>query len=75
MLLTLSNTVRNAIIGEDNSVTWVLVGALALMIDNYLPVRFIFKRRRLDQLLEGRPTTLTEGGRVQQGGLAKELLT
>jgi uncharacterized membrane protein YcaP (DUF421 family) len=61
-LLTLSNTMRNAIIGENNSVTGVLIGAAALMAANYLLVRFIFKRRRLDQSLEGRPTTIIEGG-------------
>jgi len=75
VLLTLSNTVQNAIIGDDNSVTGGMIGALALMGGNYLLVRFIFKHRRLDQLLEGRPTTLIEGGRIQQDGLAKELLT
>jgi uncharacterized membrane protein YcaP (DUF421 family) len=75
VLLTPSNTVQNAIIGEDNSVTGDLIGAIALMTANYLLVRFIFKHRRLDQLLAGRPTTIIEGGRIRQGGLAKDLLT
>jgi uncharacterized membrane protein YcaP (DUF421 family) len=75
VLLSLSNTVQNAIIGDDNSVTGGLIGATALVAANYLVVRFIFKHRRLDQLLEGRPTTLIEGGRIRQDGLAKELLT
>jgi uncharacterized membrane protein YcaP (DUF421 family) len=75
VLLTLSNTVQNAIIGDDNSVTGGLIGAVALMAANYLLVRFVFKHRRLDQLLEGSPTTLIEGGRIREGGLAKELLT
>jgi len=75
VLLTLSNTVQNAIIGDDNTVTGGLIGALTLTAANYLLVRFIFKHRRLDQLLEGTPTTLIEGGRVRKDGLAKELLT
>lgn len=75
VLLTLSNTVQNAIIGDDSSVTGGLIGAVALMAANYLLVRFIFKHRRLDQLLEGRPTTLISDGRIRQDGLAKELLT
>jgi uncharacterized membrane protein YcaP (DUF421 family) len=75
VLLTISNTVQNAIIGEDNSVTGGLIGAIALMGVNYLLVRFIFKHRRLDQVLEGKPTTLIEGGKVRPEGLAKELLT
>ncbi|HEX5080879.1 MAG TPA: YetF domain-containing protein [Blastocatellia bacterium] len=75
VLLSLSNTVQNAIIGDDNSVTGGLIGAMTLMGANYLLVRFIFKHRRLDQFLEGQPTTLIEGGVIRQGGLAKELLT
>ncbi|HKQ76306.1 MAG TPA: YetF domain-containing protein [Blastocatellia bacterium] len=75
VLLSLANTVQNAIIGDDNSVTGGLIGAFALLAANYLVVRFIFKHRRLDQFLEGEPTTLIERGRIRQDGLAKELLT
>src|SRR4030088_1129669 len=45
VLLTLSNTVQNAIIGEDNSVTGGLIGAAALLAVNYLVVRFLFRHR------------------------------
>jgi uncharacterized membrane protein YcaP (DUF421 family) len=75
VLLTLSNTVQNAIIGDDNTVSGGLIGALTLLATNYLVVRFIFKHRRLDQLIEGKPTTLIENGRMCKEGLAKELLT
>jgi uncharacterized membrane protein YcaP (DUF421 family) len=75
VLLTLSNTVQNAIIGNDNSVSGGIIGALTLLATNYLVVRFIFKHRRLDQLVEGSPTTLVENGKVDQRALAKELLT
>jgi uncharacterized membrane protein YcaP (DUF421 family) len=75
VLLTLSNTVQNAIIGDDNTVTGGLIGALTLLATNYLVVRFIFKHRRLDQLIEGKPTTLIENGSLCKEGLAKELLT
>src|ERR671932_551839 len=56
VLLTLSNTVQNAIIGSDNSVTGGLIGASTLLVVNYVVVRFLFKHRRLDQLIEGNPT-------------------
>lgn len=75
VLLSLSNTVQNAIIGNDNSVTGGLIGAFSLLGINYLVVRFVFKHRRLDQVLEGTPTVLLEDGRVRRKGLAKELLT
>ena len=75
VLLSLSNTVQNAMIGNDNSVTGGLVGAFSLMAVNYLVVRFLFKHRRLDQVVEGKPTVLIQGGRVLRRALAKELLT
>src|SRR6266700_7086077 len=55
VLLTLSNTVQNAIIGEDNSVTGGMIGASTLLAINYGVVRFIFKHRRLYQMIEGSP--------------------
>jgi uncharacterized membrane protein YcaP (DUF421 family) len=75
VLLSLSNTVQNAIIGNDNSLTGGLIGAVALMGVNYLVVRFLFKHRRLDQLFEGKPTLLIEDGKILKQGLARELLT
>ncbi len=75
VLLSLSNTVQNAIIGEDNSVTGGLIGAATLLTINYLVVRFLFKHRRLDQVLEGKPTVLIERGKINLEGLAKELLS
>jgi uncharacterized membrane protein YcaP (DUF421 family) len=75
VLLSLSNTVQNAIIGNDNSLSGGLIGALALLAINYLVVRFLFKHRRLDEILEGDPTVLVDRGVVKNDALAKELLT
>jgi len=75
VLLSLSNTVQNAIIGNDNSVTGGLIGALSLLAFNYLVVRYLFKHRRIDQIIEGSPTVLVDKGKVQRHGLARELLT
>jgi uncharacterized membrane protein YcaP (DUF421 family) len=75
VLLSLSNTVQNAIIGDDNSVTGGVIGSLALLGTNYLVVRFLFQHRRLDQIFEGSPTVLIEKGSVKEKALASELLT
>ncbi len=75
VLLTLSNTVQNAIIGDDNSVSGGLVGATALLAINYLTVRFLYKHRKLDQLVEGKADVLIEGGRVRTQQLGNELIT
>jgi uncharacterized membrane protein YcaP (DUF421 family) len=75
VLLSLSNTVQNAIIGNDNSLTGGLVGAFTLLAMNYVVVRFLFRHRRLDQVFEGRPVVLIEEGKIIKRALAKELLT
>src|SRR3954447_14988520 len=75
VLLSLSNTVQNAIIGNDNSLTGGMVGAVALRGVNYLVVRFLFRHRRLDQIFEGKPTILIEDGKIERKALASELLT
>src|SRR5579863_10089215 len=75
VLLSISNTVQNAIIGDDNSVTGGLIGAFALFAVNYLVLRFLFKHRRLDEILEGTPSKLIDCGELQRGELAKELMT
>ena len=51
VLLSLSNTVQNAIIGNDNSVTGGLLGAFSLLLTNYLVVRFLFRHRLFDSHL------------------------
>jgi uncharacterized membrane protein YcaP (DUF421 family) len=75
VLLSLSNTVQNAIIGNDNSLTGGLIGAFTLLAMNYAVIRFLFRHRRLDQLFEGKPTVLVDDGKIMKHALAKELLT
>src|SRR5213080_3993904 len=58
VLLTLSNTVQNAIIGEDNSVTGGLIGAATLLIVNHFVVRYLYGHQRIDRLVEGDPDIL-----------------
>jgi uncharacterized membrane protein YcaP (DUF421 family) len=75
VLLSLSNTVQNAIIGDDNSVSGGIIGAFTLLFVNYVVVRFLFGHRRLDQIVEGKSTVLVKEGRVCKDQLAKELIT
>jgi uncharacterized membrane protein YcaP (DUF421 family) len=75
VLLTLSNTVQNAIIGNDNSVTGGIIGAASLLAVNYLVVRFLYDHRKLDQLVEGSPDVLIENGKVHEQKLKRELIT
>jgi uncharacterized membrane protein YcaP (DUF421 family) len=75
VLLTLSNTVQNAIIGDDNSVSGGLIGATSLLLINYLVVRFLYDHSKLEQIVEGHSDVLIEGGKVRAERLKKELIT
>ena len=75
VLLTLSNTVQNAIIGDDNSVTGGIIGATSLLAINYLVVRFLYDHRKIDQIVEGRADILVEDGKVHEHKLKRELIT
>ena len=63
VLLSLSNTVQNAIIGEDNSVTGGIIGAFGLLAANWVVVRALYSAPKLNRMLEGRATTLVRDGR------------
>jgi len=75
VLLSLSNTVQNAIIGDDNSVTGGIIGAFSLMAINWLVVRVLFRSRRLTRALEGRATVLVRDGQIDQKALERESLS
>jgi len=75
VLLSLSNTVQNAIIGDDNSVTGGIIGAFGLLAVNWLVVRALFRSPHLTRALEGRSTVLIRNGQVDKRALARESLT
>jgi uncharacterized membrane protein YcaP (DUF421 family) len=75
VLLTLSNAVQNAIIGDDNSVTGGVIGAATLLIVNHFVVRYLYGHDRLERLVEGDPDVLIDDGVVQLDRLKKELIT
>jgi|HubBroStandDraft_3_1064219.scaffolds.fasta_scaffold151912_2 uncharacterized membrane protein YcaP (DUF421 family) len=75
VLLTLSNTVQNAIIGDDNSVTGGLIGAATLLFVNYVFVRFLYSHRKIDEAIEGRSDLLIQNGKVLMDQCKKELIT
>jgi uncharacterized membrane protein YcaP (DUF421 family) len=75
VLLTLSNTVQNAIIGDDNSVTGGVIGASTLLAINYMVVRFLYRHERWEQVIEGKCDLLIEDGKIIDEHLKRELIT
>jgi uncharacterized membrane protein YcaP (DUF421 family) len=75
VLLTLSNTVQNSIIGNDNSVSGGIVGVLSLLTINWLLTRVLFKVPKLNKALESDPTVLIRQGQVDWDAMKREALT
>jgi uncharacterized membrane protein YcaP (DUF421 family) len=75
VLLTLSNTVQNAIIGNDNSITGGLIGASTLLGLNYIVVRLVHRSKKLQHLVEGRRDVLIKNGHLRKDHLDRELIT
>jgi uncharacterized membrane protein YcaP (DUF421 family) len=75
VLLSLSNTVQNAIIGDDNSVSGGIIGAVGLLAINWLVVRMLYGAPRLKRAFEGRSTVLVSDGKIDRRAMQHERLT
>ena len=75
MLLLLSNTVQNAIIGNDNSLAGGVLGATALLIINWIVVRYLYTHPTVARWLEGDADMLIEDGELNDARLKRELIT
>lgn len=75
VLLTLSNTVQNAIIGDDTSLSGGVVGALTLLGLNYGIVFLKFSNKKIEAFIEGSPLTIVSDGKIDKKALKRELLT
>ncbi len=75
VLLSLSNTVQNAIIGDDNTVTGGVIGAFSLLTVNWVVTRALFRAPKLTGAIEGDETVLIRNGVVDWEAMKKEALT
>ena len=75
VLLSLSNTVQNAMIGDDNSVSGGVIGAFSLLAINWLVTLVLFRAPKLEKVVEGTETVLIRRGKVDWEAMKKEALT
>ncbi len=75
VLLILSNTVQNAIIGNDTSLYGGLLGAIVLLGTNWVVVHFLFRHPALEQIFEGEPAVLVRDGHMLPEACAREQIT
>jgi len=75
VLLSLSNTVQNAMIGDDNSVSGGVVGAFSLLAINWVLAWVIYRAPKVTGVLAGHPATLVTDGVLDEAELKKQSLT
>jgi uncharacterized membrane protein YcaP (DUF421 family) len=74
VLLTISNTVQNAIIGNDNSLLGGLIGGGTLLLVNWIVVRAIHQSKKVENMMEGKETRLIDNGEILNEVLKKEAI-
>jgi len=75
VLLTLSNILQNAMIGNDTSLLGGLVGASMLLTANLGLAYAVFRSRSFQRFVTGEPRILIRDGVVQKQALAGQRLT
>jgi uncharacterized membrane protein YcaP (DUF421 family) len=75
VLFILSNTVQNAIIGNDNSVTGGLLGALVLLVLDFVVDRFLYENPKWEERLEGKEVYLIRDGMVDRTEMMRQTIT
>jgi uncharacterized membrane protein YcaP (DUF421 family) len=75
LLLVLSTSVQNSIIGNDASLPGGLLSAGTLVGLNYAMGVLTFKNRKVEELIEGRPQILIHDGKLSEDVMASARLT
>jgi uncharacterized membrane protein YcaP (DUF421 family) len=75
VLLTLSNILQNAMIGNDNSLAGGVLGAAVLLSANLALAHVVFRSRNVERVVEGAPSVLVSDGKLQPGAMKKFLIT
>jgi uncharacterized membrane protein YcaP (DUF421 family) len=75
VLLLLSNTVQNAIIGNDNSLAGGLIGAAVLFLINDQLVRYSYRNPKVRRAIEGHAEEVIRDGRFLRRALERNFIT
>ena len=75
VLLSLSNTVQNAMIGDDNSVSGGVVGAFSLLAINWVLAWVLYRAPKATKVLSGEPATLVHDGVVDEAEMKRQSLS
>jgi uncharacterized membrane protein YcaP (DUF421 family) len=74
LLLTLANSVQNAMVGDNTSLAAGIAAALTLLIVNFILGKALARHRKLRHWLEGTPTLLVRHGKIEWRAVKHENL-
>ena len=74
LLLTLANSVQNAMVGDNTSLVAGISAALTLLVLNFLLGHLLARHNRLRHWIEGTPTLLIRHGKIEWLALKRENL-
>ncbi|MEI9933342.1 MAG: YetF domain-containing protein [Ferruginibacter sp.] len=68
-ILLISNSVQNAMVGPDTSLSGGIIAATALFITNFILKRVLYKSKKVTDFIEGKAILLIYRGIIQQHNL------
>jgi len=74
-ILLISNSVQNAMVGPDTSLTGGLLAAVSLFGVNYLLKQLLYKNPKTSQWLQGKAVMLVYKGEIQEANLDEAEIT
>lgn len=75
LILLISNSVQNAMVGDDSSLAGGLVAATSLFVVNYLLKVIMFKFPHLGKLIQGEPVMLIYNGKLNMNNIEKSKIS
>lgn len=74
-ILLISNSVQNAMVGEDSSLQGGLIAAASLFLLNFIIKRITYRSKSFSKFLQGEPIMLVHDGVILKNHLEKVRLT
>ncbi|ESU26542.1 hypothetical protein FLJC2902T_25130 [Flavobacterium limnosediminis JC2902] len=71
LILLISNSVQNAMVGSNSSLLGGLAAALTLFIMSFVLKRFMYRFKKLSDLIQDKPEILIHNGKTEYKTLAK----
>lgn len=75
LLLIISESVQNALVVDDNSLTASFITILTLVLLNVFLGKVTFHSKKLEQLVDGEPSILIKNGKIIEDVRIKQTLT